>query len=107
MIDYFLNDIPDKAIGTNGLGAALNLAARQGWTAIVAKHIVRDSLAIHQRGWIGETAMHWTCHIGYADIVTLLLDNGADITLQEANGKTALDIAKEKNNTKIISVLSN
>ena len=50
VVDYFLNEIPDKAIGTNGLGVAINLAAQQGWTAIVAKHIARDPLAVHQRG---------------------------------------------------------
>jgi len=42
-----------------------------------------------------------------SEITEMLLQAGADVTLQEANGKTALDIAKEKNNTKIISVLSN
>jgi ankyrin repeat protein len=85
VVDYFLNEIPEKAEGTNGLGVAINLAARQGWTDIVKKHIARDPLAVHQRGWIGDTAMHWASHNGYADIVTLLLDNGADIEADEIN----------------------
>ena len=85
VVDYFLNDIPDRATGTNGLGVAINLAAREGWTEIVRKHIERDPLAVHQRGWIGDTPMHWACHNNFAEIVTLLLDNGADIEADEIN----------------------
>ena len=85
IVDYFLKEIPNKAIGTNGLGVAINLAARQGWTTIVAKHIEKDPLAVHQRGWIGDTPMHWPCHNGYTDIINLLLDNGADIEADEIN----------------------
>lgn len=85
IVEYFLREIPEKAIGTNGLGVAINLAARQGWLEIVKKHIERDPLAVHQRGWIGDTAMHWACHNGFADIVNLLLDNGADMEADEIN----------------------
>ena len=31
VVDYYLQQIPDKADGTNGLGVTINLAARQGW----------------------------------------------------------------------------
>ena len=34
----FLEEIPDKAAGTNGLGVAINLAARRGWIEIVREH---------------------------------------------------------------------
>src|SRR6516162_8763023 len=37
VVKYFLEEIPDKAAGTNGLGVAINLAARQGWIDIVRK----------------------------------------------------------------------
>lgn len=30
VVDYFLEEIPDKASGTNGLGVTMNLSARQG-----------------------------------------------------------------------------
>lgn len=30
-VQYFLEEIPEKAAGTNGLGVALNLAARSLW----------------------------------------------------------------------------
>ena len=47
VVDYFLNDIPEKAGGTNGLGVALNLAGWMGWTDLVRKHIAANLLAVH------------------------------------------------------------
>jgi ankyrin repeat protein len=85
VVTYFLEEIPDKAAGTNGLGVAMNLAARQGWAEIVRKHIERDPLAVHQRGWIGDAPLHWPSHNNYADIVTMLLDAGAEINADEIN----------------------
>ena len=79
VVDYFLNEIPDKANGTNGMGVTVNLAAREGWTDIVRKHIHKDPLSVHQRGWIGDTALHWPSHNGHVEIVEMLLDAGADI----------------------------
>lgn len=85
IVDYFLNEIPDKADGTQGLGVTINLAARAGWLEIVKKHIERDPLSVHQRGWIGDSPLHWPCHNGHAEIVDLLLDHGADIEADEIN----------------------
>jgi ankyrin repeat protein len=85
VVDYFLKEIPDKAAGTNRLGVAVNLAARMGWINLVRAHIAADPLAVHQRGWIGDTPLHWPAHNGFSDIVTLLLDAGADIEADEIN----------------------
>ncbi len=85
VVDYFLNEIPDKAGGTNQLGVTINLAARSGWTDLVREHIERDPLAVHQRGWIGDTPLHWPAHNGYVEIVEILLDAGADIEADEIN----------------------
>ena len=39
VVDYFLNEIPDRALGTNKLGVTLSYAAREGWTDLVRRHI--------------------------------------------------------------------
>jgi ankyrin repeat protein len=85
VLDYFLREIPEKADGTNKLGVAINLAARQGWLDIVRQHVAVDPLAVHQRGWIGDTPLHWPAHEGYVEIVEVLLDAGAAIEADETN----------------------
>ncbi len=61
----------------------INLAARQGWADLVQRHIEIDRLAVHQRGWIGDSPLHWPAHNGNAEIVGILLDAGADIEADE------------------------
>jgi uncharacterized protein len=97
VVDYFLHEIPDKADGTNKLGVAINLAAREGWVEIVRKHIEADPLSVHQRGWIGDTPLHWPSHNGQVEIVEMLLDAGASIEADETNcyGGKALHWASE------------
>lgn len=90
VVDYFLQEIPDQAGGTNHLGVTINLAARQGWIEIVRQHIEADPLSVHNRGWIGDTSLHWPAHNGHVEIVDLLLEAGADIEADEigwAGGK--------------------
>ena len=85
IVDYFLNEIPEKAHGTQNLGVTIHLAARAGWTEIVRRHIELDPLAVHQRGWLGDTPLHWSSHNGHAAIVTMLLDAAAEIEADELN----------------------
>lgn len=85
VVDYFLQEIPEKAEGTNRLGVTINLAAREGWLEIVQRHIVADSLSVYQRGWIGDSPLHWPAHNGFVEIVEVLLDAGAKINADEVN----------------------
>lgn len=98
VVRYFLDEIPEQVAGTRGLGVMANLAARQGWSDIVRKHIEIDPLAVHQRGWIGDTPLHWPSHNGHIEIVQLLLDHGADATAHEIGwiGGTPLHWASER-----------
>lgn len=72
VVDYFLSEVAHRADGTNRLGVTINLAARQGWTDLVRKHVEADPLSVHQRGWIGDTPLHWPAHNGFVEIVELL-----------------------------------
>lgn len=85
VVNYFLTEIPERADGTNKLGVAINLAGRQGWIEIVREHLKRDPLVVHDRGWIGDSPLHWPAHNNYADIVSLLVDAGADVEADEVN----------------------
>ena len=83
VVKYFLEEIPDQAAGMNGVGVAINLAAREGWIDFVRKHIERDPLSVFQRGWIGDSPLHWPSHNDFPEIVTMLLDAGAEIEADE------------------------
>ena len=80
VVNYFLHEIPEKADGTNKLGVTIKLAAREGWIEIVRKRIAADPLSVHQRGWIGDTPLHWPSHNGFVEIVELLLDLTGTLT---------------------------
>ena len=59
VVDYYLQQIPDKADDTNGLGVTINLAARQGLADLERRHIEADSLAVHHhRLWSTGGASH-------------------------------------------------
>ena len=79
VVDFFLGEAATKAEGTWGLGIEINLAARNGWTELVKKHIERDPLSVYARGVIGDTPLHWPAHNGHEEIVALLLYAGAEI----------------------------
>ncbi|XP_061169146.1 ankyrin repeat domain-containing protein 50-like [Saccostrea echinata] len=48
----------------------------------------------------GETALHEACNSGYLKTVTALLQHGADVNLRSKANLSALDMAKEEENTK-------
>ena len=43
-----------------------------------------------------KTALHWASQRGHANCASILLDAGADHTLGDAEGKTALDYANDE-----------
>ena len=48
----------------------------------------------------GRTALHNAAQQGHVETCGILLNGGADVTLKNAAGKTALDLAKMKDNEK-------
>ena len=58
-------------------------------------------------GYGGDTPLHAAAEEGHADIVELLTTSGADIWLQDREGQTALDVAKRRGNSTIVTLLEN
>lgn len=54
----------------------------------------------------GDTPLHLACENGHLNVVTVLLMHGADKSIKNKNGKTALDIAKEKEFQTIVNMFS-
>ena len=60
---------------------------------------------VHQQidGW---TALHRAASLGYLAIATRLLEGGADLTLRDKYGKTALDYARSQGHSEVVALLS-
>ncbi len=50
--------------------------------------------------------MHYAAWKGYLAIAKRLLEGGADVTLRDEDGKTAIDDAREQGNSKVVALLS-
>lgn len=58
-----------------------DLASAHRTTAVRA--LLAAGLPVDARGEHGATALHWACWKGYADLVTLLLQHGASLDIQD------------------------
>ena len=60
---------------------------------------------VHQQDG-GFTALHYAARNGSLAIATRLLEGGADLTLRDKNGKTALDDARSQGKSEVVALLS-
>jgi ankyrin repeat protein len=45
--------------------------------------LLAAGVPVDARGEMGATALHWACWKGYADLVKLLLERGASVTIED------------------------
>ena len=97
-------------------GADVNAASEPGQTALMmaaqaGKTENIEELLKHKANinavdtWDQWTALQWAASGGQLEAVSLLIKNGADIHLKDKNGKTALALAQEKGQTKVVDLL--
>ena len=60
---------------------------------------------VHQQIY-DRTALHAAAGRGYLAIATRLLEGGADLTLRDKNGQTALDKARSQGKSEVVALLS-
>lgn len=80
-------------------------AAKKG-AVVTVKYLLDQKADPNDPGsWPQPTlALHTAVQGGYTDICKLLLNSGADAGLRDGSGKTAIDIARDTNDTEIISL---
>ena len=92
---------PDRFLGLS----ELQVASRHGLAAIV-KDVLRmnpNVVSISDRD--GRTALHEAAQAGWEDIVSMLIDAGADPSLMDDEEKTPFVYAAECGHAKVISIL--
>lgn len=52
-----------------------------------------------------ETPLHKAAELGKVDVVRYLISQGADLSIRDANGRTAMDCAQRSNQTSVVEVL--
>eukprot|EP00656_Telonema_subtile_P026457 TRINITY_DN28432_c0_g1_i1.p1 TRINITY_DN28432_c0_g1~~TRINITY_DN28432_c0_g1_i1.p1 ORF type:complete len:347 (-),score=88.07 TRINITY_DN28432_c0_g1_i1:232-1272(-) len=102
------------------LGANIQLANDQGWTALTVAAIkgradaigvlVSRGLRVDERSVgpdqiAGYTALMWASLGGHTEAVEALLKRGADLDLVNSQGKSAADIAIDEEHEEVLAVL--
>ena len=84
---------------------SLLLGAAQGDTALVSALLKRSTINVNARGHRNYTPLHLAAQSGHPEVVRLLLqDPRINTGLVTADGKTAQQLAKDKNRTTVLAV---
>lgn len=74
---------------------ALHYAAKTGNVDLIRKLLVAGAKMINVRDRMGKTPLHYAAEAGLEDVVLALVDNGADVSLVDKEGRRASDYASE------------
>lgn len=80
-------------------------ACRNGQKGIVQIFLKKGGINVNKRDAEGNTPLHYACLKGYRDIVNLLLDNDADVSIANNLSETPLHAASRSGNKEIIGRL--
>lgn len=89
---------------------ALHVAAQAGDAAIIRELMdalkASDPASLNLQDFDGNTALHLACESGRVDIVSSLVNGGADINLRNCVGRTPYNVAAESGHTDIVDLLA-
>ncbi len=85
---------------------ALHFAAFKGYDKIVAALLEAKINTDIQGKVYGRTALHYAVDRGNLEVVKMLVAKGANVKIADKANKAALDLAREKNFSDIVKVLS-
>ena len=69
------------------------------------KILLKRGIKLNAQDWHGRTALHWAVKNGLGFIVTELLRVGADIRIEDKNGRTPIQYGVNSSNLDIIRLL--
>ncbi|MGH0127285.1 UNVERIFIED_CONTAM: hypothetical protein FKN15_068513 [Acipenser sinensis] len=109
VVSLLLENGADPQIADNNYWTPLHLAAKYGQRSLTmlsdVKHLLATAGSVNQRNDEGVTLLHMACASGYRDVVSLLLENGADPQIADNNYWTPLHLAAKYGQTSIVNQL--
>lgn len=84
---------------------SLHKAAYFGHVAVIRYLVIELGATVDLQDTDGDTALHEAARFGHVDCVTTLLAAGASRTIQNADGKTALDLAAANEKEEVVALL--
>jgi ankyrin repeat protein len=71
------------------------------------KLLLEHHAAVNALGPKGRTALHYAAAAGFLEVMTILLDHGADFTIRDEQGETPLLLARRNKRTAAANLLEN
>jgi ankyrin repeat protein len=104
--EEFIATLDPSSSGTYNTQVYASLATSifHGHHSVAEVLLTKTSLPINFQGQTGNTALMFAAQWGNLAVVQYLLDSGADVTLKNASGETALTLAL-KNGQRQVAVL--
>ena len=92
-------------IASNGINELMQAASKGDLATL--QRLLATGVAIDERDIFGNTALIYAVSAGHYEAVSLLLRQGADITLTKPNGLSILDIAASNKYERLLHLLRN
>jgi ankyrin repeat protein len=107
LVRLFLEKGADVTLANKSGSQPLHAACQNSNAAVVELLLATKKVDVNTFTKDGLTPLHIACGFRNAAVVNLLLQNNADIFSQDRNKQTALMLAKQINNQKIVTILEN
>ncbi|KOO52959.1 hypothetical protein Ctob_014799, partial [Chrysochromulina tobinii] len=82
---------------------AASICGQEGCVRLL---LAAEAIEVNAKGRFDDTALHWAARYGHLAIAKRLLEGGADPTLRNKFGKTAIDYAREEGKSEVVALLS-
>ncbi|XP_025061450.1 ankyrin repeat family A protein 2 isoform X1 [Alligator sinensis] len=92
VVEFLLQNGADPQILGKGRESALSLACSKGYTDIV-KMLLDCGVDVNEYDWNGGTPLLYAVHGNHVKCVKILLENGADPTIETDSGYNSMDLA--------------
>uniref|UniRef100_A0A672RFK3 Ankyrin repeat family A protein 2-like n=1 Tax=Sinocyclocheilus grahami TaxID=75366 RepID=A0A672RFK3_SINGR len=104
VVEFLLQSSADPHLLAKGRESALSLACSKGYTDIV-RMLIDCGVDVNEYDWNGGAPLLYAVHGNYVRCVEILLESGADPTMESDSGFNAMDMAVAMGHRNVQQVL--